>query len=83
MTYYFNTQNNNSINGRTKDLDKLGKELEKLQGQSTADQEAHVTAQKNYQAVSAGLSSNDDGQAATLNEQLISKSNLSRFSFVF
>lgn len=53
-------------------MDKLAKQLEGLQKQSEADQDAHVAAQKHYQAVSAGLSSNDEGQAATLNDQLIS-----------
>lgn len=33
----------------------------------------YEAAKKHFQAVSAGLSSNDDGEAATLNDQLISK----------
>lgn len=69
------TKNSNdntaAIKGREKDLDKLAKELEGLQKQSEVDLDAHTAAQKHYQAVSAGLSSNDDGQAATLNDQLI------------
>lgn len=63
--------NSTAIKGREKDLDKLARELEGLQTQSEADSEAHGAAQKHYQAVTAGLSSNDDGQAATLNDQLI------------
>ncbi|XP_052777635.1 structural maintenance of chromosomes protein 2-like [Mya arenaria] len=63
--------NNTAIKGREKDLEKLAKELENLEKQSDADKEAHTAAQKHYQAVTAGLSSNDDGQAATLNDQLI------------
>ena len=65
------------MTSRGKDLDKLAKDLQKLEEQSTADQELHVAAQKQYQAVTAGLSSNDDGQAATLNDQLMSKYNVS------
>lgn len=55
-------------------MSKLGQELEKLQAQSTTDQANHDSAQKHYQAVSAGLSSNTDGEAASLNDQLMSKS---------
>lgn len=59
---------------KEKDMSKLGQELEKLQAQSTTDQANHDSAQKHYQAVSAGLSSNSDGEAASLNDQLMSKS---------
>lgn len=58
---------------KEKDMSKLGQELEKLQAQSTTDQANHDSAQKHYQAVSAGLSSNSDGEAASLNDQLMSK----------
>ena len=61
------------MTSRGKDLDKLAKDLQKLEEQSTSDQEAHAAAQKHYQAVTAGLSSNEEGQAATLNDQLMSK----------
>ena len=71
------------MNSRGKDLDKLAKDLEKLEDQSRVDQEAHVSAQKQYQAVTAGLSSNDDGQAATLNDQLMSKYSLLAWLTVF
>lgn len=59
---------------KEKDMSKLGQELEKLQAQGTTDQANHDSAQKHYQAVSAGLSSNTDGEAASLNDQLMSKS---------
>ncbi|KAJ8305459.1 hypothetical protein KUTeg_016004 [Tegillarca granosa] len=52
-------------------MSKVSEDLVALQEQSTADEEAHVAAQKHYQAVSAGLSSNTDGEDATLNEQLM------------
>ena len=74
--FFFSCQNNNAVTSRGKDLDKLAKDLEKLEDQSRVDQEAHVSAQKQYQAVTAGLSSNDDGQAATLNDQLMSRYSL-------
>ncbi|KAJ8040749.1 Structural maintenance of chromosomes protein 2 [Holothuria leucospilota] len=43
----------------------------KLEEQCKKDVEAVATAQKHYQAVSSGLSSNDDGQEATLADQLL------------
>ena len=46
---------------------------EQLQKQSEQDAEDYITAQKHLHAITAGLSSNDDGQAATLNDQLLSK----------
>ena len=73
IPFHFILQNTKAVTGRDKDLEKLAADLKKLEDQSTADQEAHVTAQKHYQAVTAGLSSNEEGQAATLNDQLMSK----------
>lgn len=67
------TQDKKSVITKTKEKDKIDKDLAKLAEQSEGDQEAHVAAQKHYQAVSAGLSSNTDGEDATLNDQLMSK----------
>jgi hypothetical protein len=61
------------MKSREKDVSKAGKDMENLEAQSKQDKEAHVDAQKHYQAVSSGLSSNADGQDATLAEQLISE----------
>lgn len=69
----FELQNKKALVSKEKDMSKLGQELEKLQAQSTTDQANHDSAQKHYQAVSAGLSSNTDGEAASLNDQLMSK----------
>lgn len=46
---------------------------EQLQKQSEQDAENYTIAQKHLHAITAGLSSNDDGQAATLNDQLLSE----------
>ena len=46
-------------------------ELERLAEQAKLDQERYAAAQKHFHAVTAGLSSNDDGADATLNEQLM------------
>ena len=47
--------------------------FEKLEQKCREDLEGVTTAQKHYQAVSAGLSSSDDGQDATLADQLMGK----------
>ena len=52
-------------------MEKVETLLSKLREQSEKDKEAHVSAQHHLQAVNAGLSSNQDGQDATLNDQLI------------
>ena len=46
--------------------------LQGLLESSTRDQQALTDAQNHYHAVSAGLSSNTDGDDATLAEQLMS-----------
>lgn len=51
----------------------MSKDLENLRVKSTEAQEGHESAKKHLHAVSAGLSSNQDGEDASLNEQLISK----------
>lgn len=61
------------MTNKEKEVEKIRSELEKLEKQSTSDQEAHSAAQKHYQAVSSGLSSNADGEDATLNDQLMGK----------
>lgn len=66
-------KNNSALKSREKDMEKITKDVEKLQEQSKSDQEAHVAAQKHFQAVSAGLSSNADGEDASLNDQLMSE----------
>ena len=47
--------------------------FEKLEQKCREDLEGVTTAQKHFQAVSAGLSSSDDGQDATLADQLMGK----------
>ena len=52
-------------------MQKIEAVAKKLQDQCIADQEEHSTAQKHFHAVTAGLSSNKDGEDASLNEQLM------------
>ena len=61
------------MKAKTKELEKLGTAFAKLEEQQKSDEEAHVNAQKHFHAVSAGLSSNKDGEDASLNDQLMSK----------
>lgn len=60
---------------RTKEakVEKVGDMFQKLREADEADSKAFSDAQKRFQAVSAGLDMNEDGQATSLQEQLISK----------
>lgn len=67
--------NSKSIVSRENDLTKMLAATEQLQKQSEQDAENYTVAQKHLHAITAGLSSNDDGQAATLNDQLLTAKN--------
>ena len=56
---------------RQKDLDKMAQRIQEVKDASEKDAADYAAAQKHFQAVSSGLSANDDGEAATLNEQLL------------
>ncbi|CAH1773975.1 unnamed protein product [Owenia fusiformis] len=60
---------------KEKEVDKIVSGYEKLQETSEADKKAHEAAQKHFHAVSAGLSSNADGEDASLNDQLLAARN--------
>lgn len=69
-------QNKKTVASREKDLQKMVAELEKMKIESEQDTADYSAAQKHFHAVSAGLSANDDGAAATLNEQLLGLYNI-------
>lgn len=52
---------------------KLEDALKSLEEKNQADTASVVDAQNHFQAVSAGLSSNDDGEEKTLTDQLMGK----------
>lgn len=60
---------------KTKDarMAEVGSLFENLKNADETDRKAFVEAQKRFQALSAGLDVNEDGQTASLQEQLISK----------
>ena len=64
-------QDEKAIESKGRELEKLERELEGLLEKSTKDEETLATAQKHYQAVSAGLSKNTEGEDATLADQLM------------
>ena len=64
-------QDEASLKGKDRDLGKIDDNFKKLQEQSKQDCETYAAAQKHFHAVSAGLSSNQDGDDASLNEQLL------------
>lgn len=53
------------------ELNKVAELFQSLKAADEADSNAFAEAQKRFQAVSAGLATNDDGEAASLQEQLI------------
>ncbi|XP_059166173.1 structural maintenance of chromosomes protein 2-like [Physella acuta] len=63
--------NKASIASREKDLQKIAANVEKMRTEKINAESEYEAAKKHFQAVSAGLSSNDDGGAASLNDQLI------------
>ena len=71
---FYLIQDQATIKTKQKDLGKIDTALQKLDDQHKADQEALTQAQEHFKAVSAGLSSNTDGQDATLNDQLMGMS---------
>ena len=67
----FVLQNKKTVAARQKDLDKMAQRIQEVKDASEKDTADYAAAQKHFQAVSSGLSANDDGEAATLNEQLL------------
>lgn len=66
-------QSTSQLENTEKAISKLQNDLEAFEGKSVADAEAVIQAQHHYHAVSAGLSSNDDGEEKTLADQLMGK----------
>ncbi|XP_019642179.1 PREDICTED: structural maintenance of chromosomes protein 2-like [Branchiostoma belcheri] len=60
-----------ALKAKEKEVEKLAAAQQKLENQAKEDTDAHTAAQKHFQAVSAGLSSNDEGEDATLAEQMM------------
>ncbi|NXO57529.1 SMC2 protein, partial [Aramus guarauna] len=60
---------------KEKEVEKMKKELNDLQEASEKDAGALAAAQQHFNAVSAGLSSNDDGEEATLAGQMMTCKN--------
>ncbi|KAL8582210.1 hypothetical protein ACOMHN_004129 [Nucella lapillus] len=60
---------------RQKELEKMAQRMQEVKEASEKDAADYAAAQKHFQAVSSGLSANDDGEAATLNEQLLAAKN--------
>lgn len=52
-------------------MTKVGGLFQSLKGTDETDRKAFADAQKRFQAISAGLDMNEDGEAASLQEQLI------------
>ncbi|XP_025896559.1 structural maintenance of chromosomes protein 2 isoform X1 [Nothoprocta perdicaria] len=64
-------EDSKALVSKEKEVKKIQEGLNALQETSKKDADALATAQKYFNAVSAGLSSNDDGEEATLAEQMM------------
>ncbi|XP_010576444.1 PREDICTED: structural maintenance of chromosomes protein 2 [Haliaeetus leucocephalus] len=68
-------EDSEALVSKEKELKKIEKELSALQEASEKDADALAAAQQHFNAVSAGLSSNDDGEEATLAGQMMTCKN--------
>ena len=64
-------QDQKVLEGKEKELQQLQKNLGSLEEKCENAKEAHAAAQKHFHAVSAGLSTNQEGADASLNDQLM------------
>ncbi|KAG8543233.1 hypothetical protein GDO81_025152 [Engystomops pustulosus] len=64
-----------ALNNKEKEIKKITDSFSTLQETSQKDSEALTTAQQHFNAVSAGLSSNEDGEEATLAGQMMTCKN--------
>ncbi|KAM6329392.1 structural maintenance of chromosomes protein 2 isoform 1-T2 [Alca torda] len=68
-------EDSEALVSKEKEVKKIESELNALQEASEKDTDALAAAQQHFNAVSAGLSSNDDGEAATLAGQMMACKN--------
>ncbi|XP_067839676.1 structural maintenance of chromosomes protein 2 [Heptranchias perlo] len=68
-------EDGNALAAKEKEMKKIADELNSLQETSQKDDQALAAAQQHFNAVSAGLSSNEDGEAATLAGQMMACKN--------
>lgn len=72
-------EDTSSIQEKEQQMENMSKLYDEVMKQYENDEETHKAAQQHYQAVSAGLSSNTDGEDATIAEQLMTaKQEISR-----
>ncbi|XP_058055070.1 structural maintenance of chromosomes protein 2 [Anopheles bellator] len=60
-----------ALRGKESEMERRGATFQTLKDACEADSGAFAAAQKRFEAVSAGLSTNEDGEAATLQDQLM------------
>ncbi|NXQ87786.1 SMC2 protein, partial [Nyctibius grandis] len=68
-------EDSKALASKEKEVEKIEKDLNALQEASAKDAGALAVAQQHFNAVSAGLSSNDDGEEATLAGQMMTCKN--------
>ncbi|XP_052862774.1 structural maintenance of chromosomes protein 2 [Anopheles cruzii] len=65
------TDDEQALRGKETEMERRGATFQTLKDACEADADAFAAAQKRFEAVSAGLSTNEDGEAATLQDQLM------------
>ena len=68
------------MDSKNKEFGQHEESLEKLKQSCAEAKEAHAASQNHYHAVTAGLSTNEDGSDASLNDQLMGGSQLTDIS---
>lgn len=61
-----------ALNTKEQELNKMEEMFQSLRETEAADAEALLASQRKFEAISAGMVIGEDGEAATLQEQLIS-----------
>lgn len=62
-----------ALTSKEQELAKVQNLFQSLKDADAADTEAFAASQRKFEAVSAGMDVNEDGEAETLQEQLMSK----------
>ncbi|XP_035787284.1 structural maintenance of chromosomes protein 2-like [Anopheles albimanus] len=65
------TDDEQALEGKEAEMERRGTTFQTLKDACEADANAFTAAQKRFEAVTAGLSTNEDGEAATLQDQLM------------
>ena len=66
-------QDNKDLSAKQKERSSMQHKFDKMREQDQIDRDSLVQAEKRLEAISSGMYSSGDGEAATLQDQLMSK----------